>query len=164
MTAVTGSPRPSTFRTRSRRSHLDAFFESVEMMISSKRPLCTVSCTEVNGSAPPIRPSTGPPAARRSSGTAFSSVQSDLFTVADVGDQQRELARPPLSPPAHLLQKSWGGGGSVGDHEDARLRRFHLGSSSNVSKRGTDDPLSQRNVRNSRRPSRAMASQAISRL
>jgi hypothetical protein len=37
--AVTGSPIPSTLRTKSRRSYFEVFFESVEMRISSKPPV-----------------------------------------------------------------------------------------------------------------------------
>ena len=63
----------------------DGRFDSVETMISSKFPSRTAFWTEVNGSAPPTRPSTGPPAARASIGTAFSSVQSAFLRSVTSG-------------------------------------------------------------------------------
>jgi hypothetical protein len=49
-TAVTGSPRRSIWRMRSRRNHFERFLGSVERMISSKSPSRIARSTASSGS------------------------------------------------------------------------------------------------------------------
>jgi len=77
VTTVTGRPRRSTCDGRSRRSQRDTRRGSVEMTISSNAPLFTTCRTASSGSSPSATmPLTGAPAARSSSGSASSRVQS----------------------------------------------------------------------------------------
>src|SRR5829696_4207957 len=100
--AVTGSPRVSTRRMRSSRSHFDVFLDSVEMMISSKFPSRTACLTDSNGSEPPTIPSTFPRAAGRRLHCAVSNVQSAALRSVTSGmsranSQRLALARRPTA-------------------------------------------------------------------
>ena len=99
VTTVTGSPSASTRRGRSRRSHFETRLGNVEMTISSNSPSATARRIASNASCSPVRPSTGPPAARSSSGSASSIVQSVCSDFGASGGQarRRSLARAPAA-------------------------------------------------------------------
>ena len=77
VTTSTGTPSASTRVGRSRRSHVETRRGRVEMITRSYVPSDRAARTASKGSPlVPVRPSTGPLAARPSSGNASSSVQS----------------------------------------------------------------------------------------
>ena len=99
VTTVTGSPSASTRRGRSRRSHFETRLGNVEMTISSNSPSATARRIASNASCSPVRPSTGPPAARSSGGGASSRVQSVCsdFGASGMAARRRSLARAPAA-------------------------------------------------------------------
>ena len=85
VTTLMGRPNCSTRRGKSRRSHCEVRFGSVEINSSSKWCSRRASPMASRGSGPPERPWTGARAARSRSGSARSSVQSALFGSAASG-------------------------------------------------------------------------------
>ena len=70
---------------RSSFSQRESFGDSVEMITSSKPRVLIASCIAADGSAVPMIPSTGEPAARVSSGTACSIVLLRVGRVVVLG-------------------------------------------------------------------------------
>jgi len=105
--AVTGSPSPSTRWIRSRRSHFDVRLGSVEMMISSKSPSRSASRTDSKGSDPPTSQSFDV-SSRGSLQQRPCALKCPVggLAVADVRDQEGELARPVIGAASDRIQQT----------------------------------------------------------
>ena len=118
-TAVTGSPRRSIWRMRSRRSHFERFLGSVETMISSKSPSWIARST----ASKRVRPADE--AFHLASCRALKQRDRGLqrpvrcLAVGSVGDQQGEGGRPGPSAALDFLEEPRGGCRSVRHDKDA---------------------------------------------
>jgi hypothetical protein len=124
--AVTGRPSAPTRRIRSRRNHFETRFGSVEMMISSKRPVADGAPHRLE------RIRSADESLNRTSGGALQQRQSALqrpvsgVAVVPVRHQQRELTRSGSRALRHGLKKTMRRCRPVGDDQDpSGSRRFH---------------------------------------